>query len=229
MPTWTYSLPPGTILPTGMQQQPFPPMCCVYMVPWHVGGGPVTQQLPPPPPRNCGNPPRHDDADDIPRTGSTTTNSTRQDIGVRACLATLISSFHPDLPNKAGHPHTPHPLFHGFFDTMPDSRHGPPRPRRPARTPFSRPTYAAVKPAHPPHHRTASPLWRSPEYGAISPATAAPRAFPLPDRQWPHVRPARPASLGRLPGALLSLTVAPLGQPSPRPPLDCRGISKSRT
>ena len=143
-------------------------------------------------------------------------------------LATLISSFHPDLPNKAGHPHTPHPLFHGFFDTMPDSRHGPPRPRRPARTPFSRPTYAAVKRAHPPHHRTASPLWMSPEYGAISPATAAPRAFPLPDRQWPHVRPARPASLGRLPGTLLSLTVAPLGQPSPRPPLDCRGISKSR-
>ena len=77
-------------------------------------------------------------------------------------LATLISSFHPDLPHKAGHPHPPHPLFHGFFDIMPDSRHGPPRPRRPALTPFSRPTYAAVKPAHPPHHRTASPLWMSP-------------------------------------------------------------------
>ena len=76
-------------------------------------------------------------------------------------LATLISSFHPDLPHKAGHPHPPHPLFHSFFDTMPDSRHGPARPRRPARTPFGRPTFAAVKPTPPPHHRTA-PLCMSP-------------------------------------------------------------------
>ena len=48
-----------------------------------------------------------------------------------------------DLPHKSGHAHYPHRLLHGFFDTYPDSRHGPARPKRPARTPCSQPTSAA--------------------------------------------------------------------------------------
>jgi hypothetical protein len=69
---------------------------------------------------------------------------------------------------------------------------------------------------------------RCPEYGPVCTAAAAPRAFSLPGRQLRHVRPAHPASLGRLSAPLLSLTMAPLGQPAPRPLLGCHGISKSR-
>ena len=62
-----------------------------------------------------------------------------------------------------------------------------------------------------------------PAYGPVSPAAAAPRAFALPTRQLPHVRPARPASFGRQSGPLLAFTMAPLGQPAPHPLLDCYG------
>ena len=39
-----------------------------------------------------------------------------------------------------------------------------------------------------------------PAYGPVSPAAAAPRAFALPTRHLPHVRPAPPASFGRKSG-----------------------------
>jgi len=104
-----------------------------------------------------------------------------------------------DLPHKPGHAHCPHRLFHGFFDTYPDSRHGPARPIRSVRTPCSHPTSAADKPTHPANHRTASPLWRSPHPSITMPRA---RAHQPSDRGTPcipaprptiAIRPARPS------------------------------------
>ena len=104
-----------------------------------------------------------------------------------------------DLAHKPGHAHCPHRLFHGFFDTYPDSRHGPARPIRSARTPCSHPTSAADKPTHPANHRTASPLWRSPHPSITMPRA---RAHQPSDRGTPcipaprptiAIRPARPS------------------------------------
>ena len=197
------------MLDSQMQQyQNLPQMCFVLcpqgmpfqnMLPFQLPLGmqvapPVACQVPPPPPSICGQRQQHVTSI-TPRILQLAMRTSGQ-----CRLATLISSFHPDLPHKAGHPHPPHPLFHGFFDTMPDSRHGPARPRRPARTPFGRPTSAAVKPTPPPHHRTA-PLCMSPHpsitipgLGGHQPSHRGTPCIPAPG---PPIatRPARPSGI----------------------------------
>ena len=154
----------------------------------------------------------------------------------KALHRSLLST--PDLPHTPGHslqPAPPHPCFPDFFDTTPNSRHAPIARCDPhAHNSVIRHLWASNPPIHqttalldPSGCRPSRPS-RCPEYGPVCTAAAAPRAFSLPGRQLPHVRSAHPASLGRLSAPLLCLTMAPLGQPAPRPLLDCHGISKSR-
>ena len=136
-----------------------------------------------------------------------------------SCPATQ-PSLRQGLPHNAGHTHSPCRLFHGFLDTKPYSRHGPARPMRPARTPCNHPTSAAEKPTQPAIHRTASPLWMTthpsittPRVRAHQPSDRGTPSIPLPDRQLPYVRPARPASLGRLSGPRSVFDDGPLASP----------------
>ena len=95
-----------------------------------------------------------------------------------------------------------------------------------------------LRPSNPPTHQTTGLLdpsgcrpsrpSRCPEYGPVCPAAAASRAFSLRAANCHTSAPPVRHHWAGCPPPLLSLTMAPLGQPAPRPLLDCHGISKSR-
>ena len=157
-----------------------------------------------------------------------------QDSGVGPVISIVLFVPPPRTPpriKQATPAGPPAPIYSGLHRTQARLPIWPQRPRRPARTPFRHRTSVAEKPAHPRTHPTCSPSavrpTRAPrltDHGPVSTPTAAPRALPLPGRQLPHVRPACPASLGRLSGPPSDIDHGPsLGQPSPRPPLASHG------